>query len=55
MALPQGPEHQPVCPALRGQHVEGGSAEQEEAVRGPLLPLLHAAELGKRDILLGKD
>lgn len=45
--MSQGSQHQSLGPALRYQHVEGGPAEQEEAICGPLLSLLHATELGK--------
>lgn len=44
--LLQGPKHQPVCPALCGEHMERRSAEQEEAICRPLLSLLYTAELG---------
>lgn len=43
----QGPQHQSFSPALCCQHMEGGPAEQKEALCGPLLSFLHTTELGK--------
>lgn len=47
-----GPQHQPLGPALRCQHLEGRPAEQKEALCGSLLSLLYTTELGNATLQL---
>lgn len=54
---PPGPQLQSLSAPLCDQHVEGGPAEQEEAICGPLLSLLHPSEPGQQSqgLLLRPD